>query len=165
MENVSPSQKTSRVGVVILTALAVFMVGWIVLTAVTGLEWATVQQGQAERFVVRVADNPLEKARGLAGTEASDLGDAIGMLFVYDKAEPRVFTMKGMRYNLDILWIRDGQVIKVDYNVPAPVGDAEPITLNTDPLMVDMVLEMPAGTAQRVNYVLGHELTIDLDPQ
>lgn len=163
MENQETSPKSLRLVYGFFGALAVIMVAWIVITAITGREWATVQQGEAETYVVRVADNPLERANGLANTDAADLGDAIGMLFVFDSAASRRFTMKGMRYNLDIIWMRDGKIIKIDRNVPSPVGDAEPLVLETDPLTVDMVLEVPAGTAQRVNYLVGHELTIDFD--
>ncbi len=157
------SKTTGRFVYIFFGILAGLMVLWIAYMAITGNEWGTVRQGEAETYTVRIADNPIEWAKGLSGTKASDLGDAIGLLFVYGKAEERTFWMKGMNYNLDILWIKEGRVMKIDYNVPAPAAGQEPISVMSDPLLVDMVLEMPAGGADRVGYLAGHQLYFDLD--
>lgn len=143
--------------------LAFLMVASIITGALTGTEWATITQGDAQAYVVSVADNSLERARGLSKSEPSDLGDAVGMLFVYDNAEPRTFTMRGMNYNLDFLWLKNGRIVKIDQNVPAPGPGEEPETVSSYPLDVDMVIEMPAGAAFQLQYLVGHELTVNLD--
>lgn len=162
MEN-TENAKRSKFVYGFFGVLALLMIVWIVFSAVKGQEWATMQQGETQQYLLRVADNPLEKARGLSRSEPSDLGDAVGMVFVYDEAEPRTFTMKGMEYNLDFLWIRDGRILKIDQNIPAPGPGEEPQTISSYPLEANMVIELPAGMAQRLQYLVGHQLTINLD--
>ena len=154
--------KLNKITYGVLGVLAALMLGWIILTAMTGNEWATMQEGQAETYVLRVADNPVEKLRGLAGTEPVDLGDAIGMVFVYNDATERTFTMKGMNYALDFVWVRDGKIVRIDKNVAAPVDGEDPKQVSSSPLNVDMVIEMPAGTVDSLNYLVGHQLSITL---
>lgn len=155
--------KLNKITYGVLGVLAALMLGWIILTAMMGNEWATMQEGQAEIYVLRVADNPIEKLRGLAGTEPADLGDAVGMVFVYNDATERTFTMKGMNYALDFLWLRDGKIVRIDKNIAAPVDGGEPLTVSSSPLNVDMVIEMPAGTVEQLNYLVGHQLMISLE--
>ncbi len=145
--------------------LAALMLMWIVVAAFSQNEWATIQQGDSDIYMVRVADNPLERARGLAQTDPSALGDAIGMLFVFGDTEPHTFTMKGMRYGLDFLWIKEGKIVQIDRNVPAPADGEDPLTVTTYPISVDMVIELPAGMAAQLQYLVGHELTINLNPE
>lgn len=155
--------KHSRVGLYILGLLIVGFIAWIAYSLVTGNEVATIQLGQAEIYQVRVADNSLERMRGLSGVNGSDLSPEIGMLFVYDEAQERDFWMKGMKFNLDFVWIRNGKIVKIDENVPYPAHGTEPVSISSSPLLVDMVLELPAGVADQIGYRQGHQLTINLD--
>ncbi|MBI1908199.1 DUF192 domain-containing protein [Candidatus Uhrbacteria bacterium] len=162
----TPTQpRTSRTGLFLIAGLAVLFVAWVVYALVTGSEIATIRQGEAETYTVRVADNALERMKGLSGTYASDLSPEIGMLFVFDEAAERTFWMKGMQYNLDILWIKDGKIMKIDENVPYPPHGTEPVSVSSAPLLIDMVLELPAGTADEIGYLPGHQLTINLDAE
>lgn len=156
--------KRSRFIYYFFGVLAVLMVLWIVFTVFSGNEWATIQQGDSQAYMVRVADNPLERTRGLAGSASSDLGDAVGMVFVYNDEAPRKYTMKGMNYALDFMWLKDGRIVKIDLGVPAPEAGEEPETVSTYPLDVDMVIEVPAGTVAELQYLVGHELTVNLNP-
>lgn len=164
MENpVSTTQ--SRVGLVVLGLLALVFVGWIAYSFLTGEETATVQIGGAEAYTVRVADNAMERMRGLSGVNASELSPAIGMLFVYDDQDERTFWMKGMKFDLDFIWIKDGKIVKIDRDIPYPPHGTDPVSVTSAPLAVDMVLEVPAGIADQVGYRQGHELTINLDAE
>lgn len=51
-------------------------------------------------WVVAVADTPEERSRGLM--EVRDLGELDGMLFVWEDAAPRVFTMRNTVIPLDL---------------------------------------------------------------
>lgn len=148
---------------VVFAALAVALTVVVVMALTGGKEWATVQQAQGKPYLVKVADNAFERGRGLSGTTPQQLGEAVGMLFVFDDAEARTFWMNGMRYALDILWLKDGKVVRIDYGVLAPQPGEEPASVTSEPLMVDMVLEVPAGVAAQLGYVEGHNLVIDFD--
>ncbi len=98
---------------------------------------------------VELAQTAEERARGLGGY--APLGAGEGMLFVFPEAGRHSFWMKGMTFALDIIWIRDGQVIHVLADVPPPrpgTADSE-LPLYTPPAAARYVLEVPAGFAAR----------------
>ncbi len=164
MKNLRRVFTSANVWRVLVAGLAVALTVVVVVTLTGGKEWATVQLGEDRAYLVKVADNPFERAHGLSGTVPADLGEAVGMLFVFDEAEQQTFSMRGMRYPLDILWIRHGTIVKIDYGVPAPQPGQEPKEVNSNPLKVDMVLEVPAGVVAQLGYVEGYKLNVDFDP-
>lgn len=119
----------------------------------------TILHGNNE-YNVLVADNPVEHARGLSGTKLETLG-ADGMLFVFDNYDERTFWMKGMNYSLDVVWIRDNKIMKIDRNIPAPAPDEDPARMYSRPFEVNYVLELPAGSADQAGMVEGHEITLN----
>ncbi len=111
---------------------------------------------------VIVADTFLERRNGLSGFTSDNLG-ADGMLFVFDDALVRDFWMKGMKFPLDVIWLKDGKIVDVEYDVPAPEDGEEPETMTSSPIPVDMVLELPAGKASELGIVSGMKLEVLLD--
>lgn len=109
---------------------------------------------------VLVADNAMEHTKGLSGTHEDSLG-ADGMLFIFNDHEERVFWMNGMEYDLDVIWIVNGKIVKVDSNVPAPEPGEEPERMYSRPFEVDMVLELPAGSAYKYGLLAGQELRFE----
>ena len=146
----------------ILGALCLVVI-FISLTVWSGLESAeraTVTANDIE-LSVRLADNQWERARGLSGFTAEEVG-AQGMLFVFKDAEVREFWMKGMNLDLDVLWINDGKIVALDKGVQAPEPGEEPVRMTSKPVPVDMVLEVPAGYAQQFDLNPGTLLKIQL---
>jgi hypothetical protein len=74
------------------------------------------------------------------------------MLFLFEKPGTYRFWMKGMRFPIDIVWIRDDEVVGIEHNVPLPA--AIPQTY-TPPVPVAVVLELPAGDAARRGIEIG----------
>ncbi|HZO58068.1 MAG TPA: DUF192 domain-containing protein [Solirubrobacterales bacterium] len=95
-----------------------------------------------------IADDDAERALGLGGRDRL-AGDA-GMYFVLTSSAPRIW-MKGMRFPLDLVWIRDGRVVDVTARVPdEPRGTPEselPVYSPSRP--ADRVLEVNAGWTER----------------
>ena len=78
----------------------------------------TVSVGGAA-FGVEVAFTPEDRARGLSGRDS--LADGSGMLFVFESGQASSFWMRGMRFDLDFVWIGDGcEVVDIHARVPAP---------------------------------------------
>ncbi|HRH32096.1 MAG TPA: DUF192 domain-containing protein [bacterium] len=140
--------------------IIVLMVGGAILLHQEAEERATVSTNDVT-LSVRVADNPWERTRGLSGLTAEQV-KAQGMLFVFPEAEVQRFWMKGMELPLDVLWIRDGKIISLDENVPAPKAGEEPASMTSEPIPVDMVLELPAGYAKHFDLRPGSPLKIEL---
>lgn len=92
-------------------------------------------------LLVEISDDAQKRAQGLSGR--TSLQSNTGMLFLFEEAFLASFWMKDMNFALDFLWIRDGVVVDITENVPAPTGDDLPTYSPNQP--VDMVLEVNAG--------------------
>ena len=106
----------------------------------------------AARFVVEIADNDQERARGLMFRETMPSG--AGMLFIYEQPQSVSFWMKNTLIPLDMIFIgADGRVNGVHAN--AVPGD---LTAIPGPPKTLMVLEINGGLAERLGLGEGAEL-------
>ena len=91
-------------------------------------------------FNVEIADDPVERSRGLMFRQEMD--NDHGMLFVFEESQPVGFWMKNTPLPLDLVFIgQDGKVRAIEKGEPfseAPIAPGEP---------VQFVLELNAGTA------------------
>jgi uncharacterized protein len=102
-----------------------------------------------------VADTPARKQRGLSGRAA--LGASEGMLFPYDEPGVHGFWMPDMRFDIDIVWIRAGRIVDVTAN--ASKDDPRAVHRPREP--ADLVLELPAGTAERRGFRVGDAVHVE----
>lgn len=91
-----------------------------------------------------VADDEASRAQGLSGRER--LGAGEGMLFLLANDSPS-FWMKGMRFPLDIVWIKDGRVVDVSADLPPPRGSDAPLPTYSPDRPANRALEVNAGWA------------------
>lgn len=111
-------------------------------------------------FNVEVADNPMKRSRGLSGRES--LAENEGMLFVFPGADFQIFWMKGMRIPIDILWIKDNKIVGFEINAqPQPGGRTSDLKRYSSPEAVDKVLEVAAGTVERLGIEVGEEIVVE----
>ena len=110
-----------------------------------------------QRYVVEVADDDAERARGLMFRE--ELPADRGMLFLHEREEPQAYWMKNTKIPLDILYF-DSQrrLVSQQRDVPpCSLGDGCPPYPTTGPARY--VLELNAGQAARIGLQDGAELT------
>jgi hypothetical protein len=147
----------------LIAGTLVFVVALVVLAVLRGreaAERATVSVADVE-LSVWIADNAWERERGLSGLTAEQV-EAQGMLFIFPDQAVREFWMKGMKLDLDVVWIRDGVIVALDSGVKAPAAGEEPARMTSDPVPVDMVLEVPAGYAKLFDLNPGKPIKIEL---
>jgi uncharacterized protein len=101
-----------------------------------------------ERFVVEVADEPQERARGLMFRDR--LAPGHGMLFIHDREEPQAYWMKNTRIPLDILYFDAARRLVAQQREVPPCtrGNACPSYPSGAPALY--VLELNAGEAARL---------------
>ena len=110
---------------------------------------------QENCFNVEVAETETEQAQGLMNR--SDLNENAGMLFSYQDEAERTIWMKNMQFPIDIVWLdKNYQVVYLKKNV-------QPCTKSFCPLykanqLAHYVLELPAGTAEKINLKIGDSL-------
>ncbi len=113
-------------------------------------------------ITVEVADTPESQAQGLS--DRTNLTENTGMLFDfrYSTNKKPSFWMKQMKFDLDLVWIKDNYIVQIDKNVPAP----DPATpLNQLPqyspeMDIDYVLELPAGWGEAHRLKAGDSITL-----
>jgi uncharacterized membrane protein (UPF0127 family) len=96
-------------------------------------------------LTVEVVNSSESIIQGLSGR--SEIG-ADGMLFVFPQPHKPTFWMKDMQFDLDLVWLRDGEVIEVTSAVPAPATPESALPLySPQNQQINMVLEVRAGDA------------------
>ena len=106
-------------------------------------------------FYADLAVTNQEKELGL-GNRTSLAADH-GMIFVYDHEEQYRFWMKNMRFPIDILWIKGNIIVDISKNVPIQTGSDLPVYTSVVP--VNIILELPAGTADMYGIATGTTVT------
>ncbi len=107
---------------------------------------------------VEIADDTDKRKKGLAGRDS--LATDSGMLFVYSTPDKYIYWMKGVRFPIDIIWIRENQVVDLLKNVPIPKqgqSDNE-LPRYTTSFTVDKVLEVNAGFINAHGVKLGDKV-------
>lgn len=112
------------------------------------------------QFKVEISDTDQRRKKGLGGRES--LASDEGMLFVFEKSDRYPFWMKGLKFPLDFIWIRSNQIAGFMLNVypPAQGQKDESIPIFSSPVEVDKVLEINAGTVERLKFNIGDSIKI-----
>lgn len=104
---------------------------------------------------VDIADSETARRNGLSGRPS--LNEDEGMLFVFGQKDilPS-FWMKDMKIAIDIIWINDGKITKIDKNVPPPEGiEDKDLKLYNPDKPIDYVLEVNAGFSDKNGIKVG----------
>lgn len=109
-------------------------------------------QSGEHRFTVEPATTPRVQERGLMYRRT--LPPDRGMLFVFETVRPVSMWMKNTYISLDMLFLSpDGTILDIaERTIP------ESETLITPPMPVYAVLEVPGGTAERLNIARGDKV-------
>ena len=104
-------------------------------------------------FLAERAFNSQKREKGLGGRKKNFSWNA--MIFEFQEKNKFSFWMKGMLFDLDILWISDGKIVAISKNIPSDFSQ------NIVPdVPVDKVLEIKAGTCDKEGIELGDEVKI-----
>ncbi len=123
-------------------------------------QWKRLMIG--EKLVVRVEIVTTSREQTLGLGERVQLPEGNGMLFVYDTPGERIFWMKRMRIPIDILWIRQGQIVFIEHRVapPSPITNDRFLKRYGSGILADMVLELPSGYSDRHSILPGQPIRL-----
>lgn len=135
---------------ILLILLGLIVVGYLIfsqfLTGGSQQKFLNARLGDSPNLKLEIAHQSADMTQGLSGRDELDVD---GMLFVFNSDRLPQFWMKEMKFDLDLIWIKDNQVVEVVSQVPAPApGQADTtLPLYQPSQLVDMVLEVQAGKA------------------
>ncbi|MGN6152456.1 MAG: DUF192 domain-containing protein [Lysobacteraceae bacterium] len=114
-----------------------------------------------KRYLVEIADNGQERARGLMFRE--EMATDHGMLFIHEEQMPLAYWMKNTKLPLDILYFDDARkLVSQQRDVPpCSLGDRCPPYPSDAPARY--VLELNAGQASVLGLKNGAQLTFGPD--
>ncbi len=143
-------------GMVIATAIILRVIYW--LSPMT--DSRVVISGQS--IVVEVSRDEETRRQGLSGRVT--LAENHGMLFIFPERDIQRFWMKDVFIPLDMIWIDDGRIVDIIPRVPAPAFGASDAALPfyTPKVPATMVLEVNAGTTERLGWKIGDTVTMEL---
>ncbi len=110
----------------------------------------------AHELVVEMAQTPAQWEKGLSGRNT--LQGIDGMLFIFPHYHIPLFWMKDTYLPLDMIWIKDNQIVELTENVQ-PNDSTTPPTYSPSQT-IDTVLEVPAGWSKANNIQIGDQLSI-----
>jgi len=116
---------------------------------------AKIKIGETE-IMVEVAKSDAKKHNGLSEREKLDVG--VGMFFVFDSASKYSFWNKDMLFPIDIVWIKDSQVVDVSENMPD--FKTSPNYTVTSQSEANFVLEVNAGFVKEKNIKIGDKVEV-----
>ncbi len=104
-----------------------------------------------------VVSTPQKTYLGLGRRQ--NLPEGTGMLFILRKTAYQTFCMRDMLIPIDIIWIADGKVAGITPKLsPSDRGGF------TSPVPVRLVLEVPAGFAERHGIQVGEPVSLEIQP-
>jgi len=109
-------------------------------------------------FNVEVAETAGQQAKGLSYRDS--LEENSGMYFRFEKENDYGFWMMGMRFPLDIIWIKNNKVIGIEKNIPSPISGTpeNTLTIYKPPEAITEVLEINAGLCDKLGINIGDEV-------
>lgn len=150
-----------RFRIIILAAIAFsgLAIGALFSYHAAGDEFVTVSVKGAA-LIAQIARDQQAQAIGLSGRDS--IGKNQAMLFLFNSPDRYGFWMKGMRFPIDIFWIRNGAIVDVeeDASLPAPGAPDASLDIYKPDVLADTVLETIAGFARDHDVKIGDAVAI-----
>ncbi len=112
----------------------------------------------AATFSLLIARQEPERQLGLSGRP--NLPQDQGMIFLFDNPDYYSFWMRDMKFPIDIIYIRDGQIVTIFPNVMPPRSPQDTLPIYKPMAPADQVLEINAGLSRKYGFKPGDTVTI-----
>ena len=111
-------------------------------------------------FKAEVAETMAQKMKGLSYRDSLDKDGA--MYFDFGQEGEQGFWMIGMRFPIDIVWIKNNVVVGIEKNAQAPAAGTPENALKIyyPPEAIDKVLEINAGLSDELGIKVGDNFAI-----
>ena len=110
------------------------------------------------KIKIEIADTAELRYKGLSNKK--ELCDNCGMLFIFPEKEIRTYVMRDMNFALDMIWIDDDKIIKINKNT-IPEG-SNPVMRYSSDALVNYILEVNGGFCEDNGIKAGDGVEFDL---
>lgn len=143
--------------ILIIVSLSAFVLGVVFAVPFSAPDFVRVEIAGVP-ILAEVADTPRLRIKGLSGRDS--IPESYGMLFVFESADRHGIWMKGMKFPLDVVWIKNGMVVDMEENLlPLQNPQKDPPVYRPD-VPADLILEVNAGFLKKEEVVIGDEVKI-----
>ena len=115
-------------------------------------------QIHSQTIKAEVVSSMADRALGLGGRKT--IGDKEGMLFLFPNSGYPSIWMKNMNFPIDIIWLKDSQVVDIANQVPPPKPNQMQLDTYTPKEEANQVLEIKSGQAEVLDLKIGDKITI-----
>ena len=105
---------------------------------------------------VEIANTPEIRYKGLSNRE--ELCVNCGMLFIFPEKNKQTFVMRNMNFALDIIWVDDDKIVKINKNA-LPEG-SDPVMRYLSDLPANYVLEVNSGFCEENGIGVGNKINL-----
>lgn len=139
---------------IIFLLVAIFLFFW------QRFHWpSTTVSLQGENLQVMIADSIYRQQKGLG--ERTNIVPYDGMIFPFALLDKHAFVMRDMKFSIDIIWLKKGEVVDYAPSVPIePDREEGEYTIYRPRIEADMVLEVPAGWSKAHDLKIGDKMTL-----
>ena len=152
--------KRLRIIILVGIALCGIVIGTIFSSRTTAHEEFVTVSVRGVSLIAQIARDPRAQAIGLSGRDS--IAENQAMLFLFDVPSRYGFFMKGMKFPIDIFWIRNGFIVDIEEYAPPPaVGTpATPFQVYEPDVPADTVLETIAGFSKSHDIKIGDAIAV-----
>ena len=145
--------KLTRTVVFVLVGLLGASLGVIFAYPLSRRDFARVEFPRVS-VAAEMAADPESRRIGLSGR--GTLAERSGLLFLFDRADYWGVWMKGMRFPIDAIWIKNNAIVDIEEQMASPASEIDDFSLPVyrPDVPADMVLEVKSG------FVNAHGLRI-----
>lgn len=112
-----------------------------------------------KKIEVLVAKTYAQQYRGLGRRD--DLGVYQGMLFVHSSLDKYGVVMRDMRFPIDVVWLKDGEVLDIAPNLQTEPGVPEnQLKVYYPRKPANAILELPAGWVEKNGVKIGERVRV-----
>lgn len=145
MEKKNKSMKKNKIYAILFLIVVLIGMGLFFLD----LKWVDIN---GKKFLTEVVSTNEDRSIGLGGREK--LCRSCAMLFIFEKKAKHLFWMKGMKFDLDIIWIDDDEIVSIEKNVSHKSLDVLNPKVNAN-----KVLEINAGISNEFDFKIGDRIS------
>lgn len=150
----------SKIGYLIILVLILIIAFLLYLKFPRKTNRNIVQKISNQNFTLEIADTTYLQAKGLSNRQ--QLCSDCGMLFIFKSEKIQTFWMKDTLLPLDIIFINANYQITDIYTAnPEPNKSDFQLTLYQSTTPTKYVIELNAGTSQKINLKVGDTINLN----